>query len=91
MPPVYFDVIQLRHHYAKLVLNVMGALNETCEDCGGSMIEVKSIAINSRESPITFLTWCATCGTYSRLSQQFPPEWRHRLLAKIGTNLRPAN
>ena len=91
MQPVYFDGIQLRRHYAKLVLNAMGSLNETCEKCGGSMIEIKSIAIHSSESPITFLTWCGTCGTYSRLSQQFPPEWHSRFLAKVGTNLRLAS
>ena len=91
MPPVYFDGIQLNHHHAQIVVNAMGSLNETCVDCGGSMIEVKSIAIRSIESPITFLTWCATCGTYSRLSQEFPLEWHRRLLDKFGINLGPPN
>ncbi len=91
MPPVSFDGIQLHHHHARLVVNAMGTLNETCADCGGSMIEVKSIAIHSSESPITFLTWCATCGAYSRLNQEFPLEWYRRLLANVGTNLRLAD
>ena len=91
MPPVYFDGIRLRRNYAKLVLTAMGSLNETCAECGGSMIEIKSISIHSSENPITFLTWCVTCGTYSRLSQHFPPEWRRRFLADVGTNLRLAS
>jgi hypothetical protein len=88
VPPVYYDGIQLRHDCAKLVLNAMGSLNETCVECGGSMIEIKSIAIHSSEKPITFLTWCATCGNYGRLTQQFPLEWRRRFLAIVGTDLR---
>jgi len=88
MPPVYLDGIQLHHCHARLVVDAMGTLNETCADCGGSMIEVKSIAIHSSESPITFLTWCATCGVYSRLNEEFPLQWYRRLLAKVGRNLR---
>ncbi|HTY26069.1 MAG TPA: hypothetical protein VMC85_23265 [Desulfomonilaceae bacterium] len=91
MPAVYFDGIQLHHHHARLVINAMGALNEICTDCGGSMIEVRSVAINSRESPITFHTWCATCGTFRRLDQEFPIEWHRRVLAKVETNLVLAN
>ncbi|MGO9116968.1 MAG: hypothetical protein ACLQPD_05085 [Desulfomonilaceae bacterium] len=91
MPPVYFDGIQLRQRFAKFVLNAMGSLNETCTKCGGSIIEIKSIAIHSSESPITVLTWCATCGIYSRLSQHYPLEWHRRFLAKVGTNLRLPN
>ncbi len=91
MTPVYFDGIQLRRHYAKLLLNAMGSLNETCPKCGGSIIEIKSIAIRSSESPITFLTWCATCGSYSRLTQHYPLEWHRRFLAKAGTHLRLPN
>ncbi len=91
MPPVYLDGIQLHHDCARLVVSAMGTLNETCADCGGSMIEVKSIALHSSESPATFLTWCATCGTYSRLNQEFPGEWHRRLLANVETNLRLAS
>ncbi len=91
MPPVYFDGIQLHHRHARLVVNAMGALNETCADCGGSMIEIRGITIHSSEGPITLYTWCATCGSYTRLSQEFPPEWHSRLMAKVETNLDLAN
>ncbi|HTY24002.1 MAG TPA: hypothetical protein VMC85_12780 [Desulfomonilaceae bacterium] len=87
MPPVYFDGIQLNHHHARLVVNAMGILNEICMDCGGSMIELRGITIHSSESPITLYTWCATCGNYGRLSQEFPLEWHRRFLAKVETNL----
>ncbi|MGO9568845.1 MAG: hypothetical protein ACLP5H_15020 [Desulfomonilaceae bacterium] len=91
MPPVYLDGIQLQDECVRIVITAMGTLNETCADCGGSMIEVKSIALHSSQSPTTFLTWCATCGTYSRLIQEFPVEWRRRILAKVGINLRLAS
>ena len=91
MPPVYLDGIQLHDDCVRIVITAMGILNETCGDCGGSIIEVKSIALHSSESPTTFLTWCATCGTYSRMSQEFPVEWHRRLLAKVGSRLRLAN
>jgi len=91
MPPVYFDGIQLQHYYARLVLSAIGTMNEICVDCEGSMIEVRSIAIHSSETSITFHAWCSTCGTYTRLSQEFPPEWHRRLLAKVETNLRLAS
>ncbi len=84
MPPVYFDGIQLDYDCARLVITALGTFNETCVNCGGSMIEVKSIILHSSESPATFLTWCSTCGSYDRLSEQFPVEWHRRLLAKVG-------
>ncbi len=84
MPPVYFDGIKLDYDCARLVITALGTFNETCANCGGSMIEVKSIILHSSESPATFLTWCSTCGSYDRLSQEFPVEWHRRLLAKVG-------
>ena len=33
--------------HARLVVNAMGSLNETCAELRGSMIEIKSIAIHS--------------------------------------------
>ena len=43
MTPVYLDGIRLRANHVRLLMNIMGTLNETCENCGGSMIEVKEI------------------------------------------------
>ena len=55
------------------------------------MIEVKSIALHSSERALPPSLPFATCGTYSRLNQEFPGEWHRRLLANVETNLRLAS
>ncbi len=87
MPPVYFDGIQLQSDYARLVVTAMGTLDHVCDDCGGSNIEIKSIVIHSSEKPVTFFIWCATCGTFGRLDQEFPLEWHNRFLADMDPDL----
>ena len=72
MPPVYLDGIRLRADHVRLLMNIMGTLNETCGNCCGTMIEVKGILVHSSERLTIFHTWCATCGGFNRLTQKFP-------------------
>ncbi len=87
MPPVYFDGIQLQRDYARWLIIAMGTLDHVCAECGGSNIEIKSIAIHSSESTVVFSVWCRACGSFSRLDQEFPLEWHTRFLAEVDRNL----
>ena len=91
MPPVYLDGIQLHDDCVRIVITAIGTLNENCGNCGGSMMDVKGVALQSGESPAVVLTWCVTCGSYSRLSQEFPVEWHRRLVAKVASKLHSAS
>jgi hypothetical protein len=87
MPPVYLDGIRLQANHVRLVMNIMGTLNETCGNCGGSMIEVKGILIHSSERPTIFHTWCATCGRFNRLSQNFPMGLLRVVIGRVASEL----
>lgn len=83
MPAVYLDGVELESDFMRLVIQAIGNLSETCRQCGGSMLHVRTIFLHSSDEPPVFCTWCRTCGYYDRLSQDYPTAWRHRLLSKV--------
>ena len=87
MTPVYLDGIRLRADHVRLLMNIMGTLNETCGNCGGSMIEVKGILIHSSELPTIFHTWCATCGKFNCFSQEFPVGYFRGVIGRVTSEL----
>jgi len=87
MTPVYLDGIRLRANHVRLLMNIMGTLNETCENCGGSMIEVKGILVQPSERPTIFDTWCATCGKFYCLSQEFPVGYVRGVIGRVTSEL----
>jgi len=87
MTPVYLDGIRLRANHVRLLMNIMGTLNETCGNCGGSMIEVKGILVHSSELPTIFDTWCATCGKFYCFSQEFPEGYLRGVIDRVTSEL----
>lgn len=88
MPPVYLDGIQLHAGHVRLVMNAMGGLTETCGKCGGSAIEVRKVFLRTCEGRMTVLTWCSTCGTFSRLRQEDSQIWLRRLVDRVASDMR---
>lgn len=88
MPPVYLDRIKLEEDSIRLVVNAMGSLSETCSKCSGSLLQVRSIFLQSRDDSAVVYTWCNTCGNYARLIQEYPASWRRRILKKVGSQER---
>lgn len=87
MPPVYLDKIRLQSDHGRYLMNVMGALSETCEHCGGSVIEVKRIHLQTGEGMVTFFTWCSTCGSFIQFSERFSENWLRSILDRVALEL----
>lgn len=83
MPPVFLDGIRLPKDQVKLLMNLLGELDETCELCGGSVIEIRSVVLRSDESPAKFFTWCSTCGSFSQFRQQVSENWVKRIASSL--------
>lgn len=88
MPPVYLDGVRLPEEGVRFVVKAMGDLNETCPQCGGLAIQVKSIFLDSTEGSPVVLTWCSTCGACARLTQDYPEVWQRRILGIVQSKLR---
>ena len=84
MPPVYLDRIKLEGDYTRFLVNAMGSLTETCSKCGGTLLQITSIFLQSREDSAEVCTWCNTCGNYARLTQEYPASWHRRILKRVG-------
>lgn len=83
MPTAYLDRIKLEGDCIRLLIKALGSLTETCWECGGSLLQTRSIFLQSREDSAVVCTWCNTCGNYARLAQEYPASWRRRILEKV--------
>jgi hypothetical protein len=72
MPPVFLHGVRIPDECTRILVNTIGPLNETCVHCGGSVLQIKSVKINSLPN-LLFRIWCATtCGRYADLSYELP-------------------
>ena len=79
MPPVFLHGVRIPEESTRILINTVGPLNETCVHCGGSVLQIKSVKINSQPN-LLFRIWCATCGTYGDLSYELPYQWYRDLV-----------
>jgi hypothetical protein len=82
MLSAYLNGIRIPEEFAKAFMNSVGQLNETCLHCGGSVIEIKSVKINSDSNPL-FRVWCSTCGTGWEVCHDLPRPWYHDLVRSL--------
>ena len=82
MPRVFLNGIRLPQESTRVLMNEIGALNEVCDFCGGSVMEIKSIQITSPSSPRLRL-WCVTCGRCIDRYHKVPMERYGRLLRRL--------
>ena len=87
MPPVYLDGVKLRSAHARLLINIMGNLDEICPNCGGSMIEVKGIVLHTSDKPTIFHTWCSTCGRFVSISQQSQVTYLKEVISRVASEV----
>ena len=82
MPPVFLNGVRIPEESTRALINAMGPLNAICAHCGGSVIETRSVKINSQPNPL-FRIWCATCGRSADLSYELPYQWYRDLVRNL--------
>ncbi len=82
MPPVFLNGIRIPEESTRILINSIGPLTETCEHCGGSVLQIDSVKITSQPNPL-FRIWCATCGRYSDMSYEVPYQWYRKLVHRL--------
>lgn len=82
MPPVFLNGVRIPDESTKVLINTIGPLNETCVHCGGTVLKIKSVKIDSQPCPL-FRIWCATCGGFADLSYELPRRWFRHLVRTL--------
>jgi hypothetical protein len=82
MPPVFLNGVRIPEELTSAFINALGPFNEICFHCGGSMVEIKSVKINSHSNPL-FRVWCTTCGRYGDVGYDLPRPWYRNLVHNL--------
>jgi hypothetical protein len=82
IPPVYLNGVRVPEETSRALMNSMGPLHGICDYCGGSVVEIKSVIIGAKPTPV-FRIWCSTCGRYGDVVHEFPPDWYKRILRAL--------